>query len=212
MLKRCALPLLLAPALLLGGCGKYNGSVDSVYQPVVQRTDYVLDVETDGYGLAPGETERLAGWMQSMKVGYGDRIAIDDGGDGSTGREQVAAEASRYGLLLSSRAPVTVGDVAPGTVRVVVTRMQAQVPGCPDYSGTNQPDYRASTTSNFGCASNSNLAAMVANPADLVRGQPGAEFADPATATRAIKTYREATPTGGGGTAVQAEPTGGGSQ
>ena len=210
MFKRIALPALLAPALLLGGCGTYNGGVDSVYQPVVQRTDYVFDLNTSGYGLAPGETERLAGWLGSMRLAYGDKVAVDDGGDGSTGREQIAAEAGRYGILLDDKAPVTVGRIGPGTVRVVVTRMSASVPNCPDYSRQYQPDYAASTTSNYGCATNSNLAAMVANPGDLVRGQPGSGVSDPASGSRAVKVYRDATPTGAGG--LKAESTGGGTK
>ncbi len=210
MFQRIALPLLLAPALLLGGCGTYNGGVDSVYQPVVSRTDYALDLQTSGYGLAPGESQRLSGWLQAMRLGYGDQVAIDDGGDGSTGREQVAAEAGHYGILLADRAPVTQGQLAPGTVRIVVTRTTASVPNCPDYSRQYQPDYSASTSSNFGCASNRNLAAMVANPADLVRGQPGAPTSDPSAAGKAIKALRDATPTGAGGTAIKSESTGGG--
>src|ERR1044072_4241029 len=91
---------------------------------------------------------------------------MDDGGDGSVGRARVAAEAGRYGLIVSDKAPVTVGQVAPGTVRVVVTRMSASVPNCPDMSRQYQPDYSASTTSNYGCSVNSNLAAMVAGRAD----------------------------------------------
>ena len=197
MLKRFALPALLAPMLLVGGCGTYNGGVESVYQPVVQRTDYVFDLQTSGDRLAPGESQRLAGWLESMRVAYGDKIAIDDGGDGSTARQQVAAEAGRYGLLLSDRAPVTVGQLGPGTVRIVVTRMTASVPNCPDYSRQYQPDYSASTSSNFGCATNTNLSRMVANPGDLVRGQSGSSVADPTTAGRAVQVYRDAKPTGG---------------
>ena len=193
-------PLLLAPALLLGGCGTYNGGVDSVYQPVVQRTDYVFDLQTAGDGLARGESQRLAGWMSAMRLAHGDRVSIDDGGDGSTGRDEIAAQAALYGLLLSDKAPVTMGQIAPGTVRVVVTRMTAGVPGCPDASRQYQPDYSASTTSNYGCASNSNLARMVADPSDLVRGVPGAPTSDPATGTKAIKALRDAAPSGGGGT------------
>lgn len=210
MFKRIAIPLLLSPALLLGGCGTYNGGLDSVYQPVVQRNDYVLDVQTSGYDLAPGESQRLAGWMQAMNLHYGDKIAIDDGGDGSVARDQVAAAARQYGLILADRAPVTVGEVAAGTVRVVVTRTSASVPNCPDYSRQYQPDYKASTTSNFGCATNRNLAAMVADPADLVRGEPGASTSDPATATRAVKALRDAAPSGGGGTTLKTESAGGG--
>ncbi|NML06064.1 CpaD family pilus assembly protein [Sphingomonas sp. G-3-2-10] len=210
MLKRLALPILIAPALLLGGCGTYNGGVESVYQPVVQRSDYVLDLQTSGYGLAPGEQARLSGWMQAMQLRYGDRVSIDDGGDGSTGREDVTAAAGRYGLLLSDKAPATVGQIAPGTVRVVVTRMSATVPNCPDHSRIIQPDYTASTTSNYGCATNSNLAAMIANPADLVRGAPGAGISDPASASKAIKTYRETPPSGASG--LKSESTGGGTK
>lgn len=202
-------PLLLAPALLLSACGTYNGGVDSVYQPVVQRNDYVLDLATAGYTLAPGESRRLAGWMQSLRLGYGDRVSIDDGGDGATARDQVAAEAGRYGVLLSDKAPATVGQIAPGTVRVIVTRMTASVPGCPDYSRIYQPDLSSSTSSNFGCAVNGNMAAMVADPADLVRGAPGSPTSDTATATKAVKALRDATPSGAGGTALKSESVGG---
>lgn len=211
MLKRLALPLLLAPAALLSGCGTYNGGVESVYQPVVQRSDFALDLNTAGYSLAPGESERLAGWLKALNLRYGDTVSIEDGADGTTGRDQIAAEVNRYGLMLANRAPVTAGNVAPGTVRVVLTRSTASVPNCPDYSRVYQPDYQASTSSNFGCATNKNLAAMVASPADLVRGVPGSPTTDPAAAGKAIGVWRSAAPTGGGGTAVKAESTGGGS-
>jgi pilus assembly protein CpaD len=159
---------LLVPALLLAGCGTYNGGLESVHQPIVQRSDYVLDLQTTGYGLA-------------------------------------AAEAGRYGLLLADRAPVTAGQIAPGTVRVVVTRMTAGVPGCPDNSRPAEYTFEASTSSNYGCASNSNLAAMIADPADLVRGAPGSPTGDQQTNAKAIGAYRSAAPTGAGGSKVNAE-------
>jgi pilus assembly protein CpaD len=196
---------LLVPALLLAGCGTYNGGLESVHQPIVQRSDYVLDLQTTGYGLAAGENQRLAGWMSAMGLRYGDRVAIDDGAAGTTGREEVAAEAGRYGLLLADRAPVTAGQIAPGTVRVVVTRMTAGVPGCPDNSRPAEYTFEASTSSNYGCASNSNLAAMIADPADLVRGAPGSPTGDQQTNAKAIGAYRSAAPTGAGGSKVNAE-------
>jgi pilus assembly protein CpaD len=70
------------------------------------------------------------------------------------------------------------------------------VPGCPDFSRVGEPEFESNTSSNQGCAVNSNLAAMVANPIDLVRGQPGADANDPATSSKAIDTYRKAVPTG----------------
>ena len=203
-------PLLAIPALLLSACGTYNGGVESAYQPVVQRQDYVFDVQTAGYGLAQGEPQRLEGWLASMGLRYGDRVALDDGGSGAAApvRGEVAAQANRYGLTLSETAPVTLGRIAPGTVRVIVTRMTASVPGCPDFSRQYQPDFSQSTTSNYGCATNSNLAAMVADPSDLVRGVPGSTLVDPNTGARAVNALRGAKPTGGGGTVVRSESTG----
>jgi pilus assembly protein CpaD len=191
----------LAPALVLGACsGTKNRGLESVHQPVVSRTDYVFDVNTSGNALAPGEGQRLAGWMASLRLGYGDRVAIDDPNPYGAGvRDDVSAQIARYGLLLSDDTPVTGATIAPGTVRIVVSRMKATVPGCPDFSRTRQPEFESNTSSNQGCAINSNLAAMIANPADLVRGQPGADTNDTVASSRAIDAYRKATPTGAGG-------------
>lgn len=201
MSYRLPLLVILAAATALGGCGgTKNRGLESVHQPVVSRTDYVFDVSTGGEGLIPGETERLAGWMESLRVGYGDRVSVDDPalyGD-SAARRIVGGLAARYGLLLDARAPITAGAVPPGMVRVVVSRSRASVPGCPDFSRTSQPEFDANTSSNFGCAINSNLAAMIANPEDLVRGQPGS-ITDPATGNKAIDQYRKAPPTGASG-------------
>src|SRR3546814_5842740 len=60
-------------------------------------------------------------------------------------------------------------------------------------------DLNGGTSSNYGCAVNSNLAAMVANPQDLVLGQPGAVSRAPTEATKAIKTYQDKANTGAGG-------------
>lgn len=209
MLKRSLL-LTIAPAMLAAGCtGTQNRGLESVHQPVVSRADYAFDVGAGPNGLAPGEARRLSGWMSSLRVGYGDRIAVDDPSRDPATRADVAAAAARHGLLVADEAPVTAAPIAPGTVRVVVSRARAYVPGCPDYSRMAQPDYEAHTSSNQGCAVNSNLAAMVARPTDLVRGE-GNDAYDPAVGTRAIDTFRKATPTGGGGTTVRSEGTGGG--
>lgn len=69
----------------------------------------------------------------------------------------------------------------------------ASVPGCPDWSDARNNAGEA-TAANFGCATASNLAAMLADPLDLVRGRT-----DPGTdanyANRAVKAWRETAPT-----------------
>lgn len=196
MHPRLHLAAILLPATLLASCGgTLNRGVESVHQPVVSRTDYVFDVQSTGQGLATGENARLAGWLASLEAGYGDRLSVDDQpAFDPAARAAVAAEASRYGLLLADTAPVTVGALTPGTVRVVLSRMVAAVPGCPDYSRMYEPNYGAHTGSNFGCGINSNLAAMVARPEDLVRGRRGADVTDTATATKPIQALRDRQP------------------
>ena len=102
-------------------------------------------------------------------------------------------------MLVTPGAPVTAGVVQPGSVRVVVARRRATVPGCPNWSVPSQPDWDNKTMSNYGCAVNSNFAAMVANPEDLLHGREGAAVTDTRTATRAVELYRSKAPTGAGG-------------
>ncbi|SFR82529.1 CpaD family pilus assembly lipoprotein [Sphingomonas jatrophae] len=199
---------LAAPAALLAlsACGPVNRGLESVHQPVVQRTDYVFDLAAGGYGLAPGEEARLVGWFEALRLGYGDRITVDDGvqGGGGAAREAVAAAAARHGLLLGDTAPVTEGALPPGMVRVVVSRSNAAVPGCPDWRDSAGPNFAGSTSASYGCATNGNLAAMVADPQDLLRGRDGQSGGPDARASaRALKAYREAPPTGAGGALKQ---------
>ncbi len=201
MTKRSILlATLAAPALMLGGCmGTENRGLESVHQPVVARNDYALDLATAGGRLAPGESRRLGGWMNTMHLGFGDRVAIDEAG-ASTGpaRDQVAAVVASYGLLLSEDTPVSNAPVTPGTMRVIVSRMHASVPGCPDWSRNSSAEFESSTSSNYGCAINTNLAAMVANPGDLVRGADPDTVSDTAVNTKAIDAYRKKPATGAG--------------
>ena len=202
MLRRSLLLPILAPSLLIGGCmGTQNRGLESVHQPVVARQDYALDVQTAGDGLARGESGRLQGWFDAMRLRYGDRVAIDDPVGYRGTHADVARVVASYGLLLTDERPVTAAPVAPGTVRVVISRMQASVPGCPDWSRNSSQEYDSNTSSNYGCATNANLAAMIANPEDLVHGQSGAGT-DPVRSGKAIEALRKAAPSGSGGTNV----------
>lgn len=190
---------LIGFSIALAACGTENRGLESVHQPVVSKSNYVLDVNSGYDGLGPGETSRIAGWFESLRLGYGDHVSIDGPGGSEAGaRDAVAGIAARYGLLIDQTAPVTNGEIAPGKVRVVVSRTSASVPGCPDWSDKMGNDLNSNTISNYGCAINSNLAVMVANPEDLVYGQRATGAADASTASKAIKTYRDRPPTGAG--------------
>ncbi len=53
------------------------------------------------------EQKRLADWFETMDLGYGDRVALDGSITSQALREDVAAIASRHGMLLSEGAPPT---------------------------------------------------------------------------------------------------------
>ncbi|MEQ1509225.1 MAG: CpaD family pilus assembly lipoprotein [Sphingopyxis sp.] len=197
-----------------GTAGSRNRSLESVHQPIVRVANYALDVEAPNGVLGPVEMRRVSDWLDAMEVAYGDTISVDDSGafNARSARDGVAMLIARKGLLLNDHAPLTNGVIAPGSVRVVITRSTAHVPGCPDWSQRMAANFNNGTSANYGCASNANLAAMVADPTDLVSGQAGAGN-DPNTATRAITTYRAATPTGAaglGGSSTQGGSSGGG--
>ncbi|MEE9433424.1 MAG: CpaD family pilus assembly protein [Sphingorhabdus sp.] len=162
-------------AFTLAGCGAMgdNTSLYSVNQPVVTRTNYAIDLNLDSSGVSGPEKTRVSEWFDALDLGYGDRIALDFGGGypSAAARQDVANLAAERGMLLTATAPVTQGNVHAGTVRVVVTRSEASVPNCPNWSKYSDANYNSYTHPNYGCATNSNLASMVADAEDLVRGK-----------------------------------------
>lgn len=208
-----ALFLLGAGSALAEG-GKANRGVESVHQPVVDRTDYVLDVGATPNGLNPGEADRLSGWFDGLNLGYGDTITLDDplGSRNARAQDAVDAVVARYGMLIShDAAPITVGHAAAGTIRVVVSRAFAHVEGCPDWSHANN-EYQGGNASNYGCAAAINLAAMLANPQDLVEGRASHQPSDATLSVKAIKTYRDAVTTGTQGLKDESTKSSGGNQ
>lgn len=201
--KAAGAALAISLSLGLAACGGAaegnNYSLNSVNQPVVERSNYVLDLRTSASGLDGLEESRLADWFDTLDLGYGDRVAIDTAVSNPAVSEDIAAIAGRYGVLLTEGAPITQGYVEAGNVRVVVTRSMAHVPNCPNWSeqyGFEQDNF---TSDGFGCAVNGNLAAMVANPEHLLEGAEGTGETVVMTSNRAIDTYRNQEPTGAAG-------------
>ena len=182
---------IVALASLLGACNAPDNlqtGLTSTHVPVVSHATYVFDAAAPSGMLPASEMDRLDAWFASLNMNYGDQVFVD--GDAGAARSQVAQVAGQYGLLISDGAPVTPGVVAPGSVRVVIARNEAFVPGCPDWSTPSNPNFNNNMMSNFGCGVNSALAAQVANPQDLIHGRAGASAGDGATAAKAINMYR----------------------
>jgi len=193
--------------LAAGGCATQpqggltpgnNTGVYSLHQPVVEHTNFVFDVTTSGDRVPDSELQRLSAWFSSIGVAYGDRLTIDEprGYEAAGARADIARVASQFGLLMSvDGAPITAGEVRPGTIRIVASRATASVPGCPTWSdpGIDSP---LRTGTNYGCSINANLAAMIANPDDLIEGRDSSGSGGATVAGRAVRVYRDRPPTG----------------
>jgi len=84
--------------------------------------------------------------------------------------------------LITPHQPVVAGNVAT-------------VPGCPQWRNLIGGE-RESQSSNFGCATMSNIAAMVADPQDLLHGRTTDGSGAGETAYKAVQTWRYHIPTG----------------
>jgi pilus assembly protein CpaD len=189
-------------ALPLAGCAtdSPNRGVQSIHQPVVSYASYTFDVQAGaGDTLTPSEAGRLNEWFASINLGYGDQVSIvSDGYYGPALREGIANVVARRGLLVGEDSSAVAGVAPQGAIRLIVRRASASVPGCPDWSANQETEISLGASSNFGCGVNGNLAAMIANPEDLVRGQSTDSDLRTATSNRAISTYRDKAPTGAG--------------
>lgn len=185
--------VLLASAL--AGCATPGANpaargVESINAPVLTRATFAFDAVAPGGYLPPEEIARLDGWFRSLELGYGDRIYLD-GAYSDSARAQVAELAGRYGMMVSPAAPITAGLVPAGHLRVIVSRNRAEVAACPNWSAPSQPNFDNAMMSNFGCAVNSNVAAMVANPEDLFNGRSGPAASDGVAGAKAVQMYRD---------------------
>jgi len=201
---RTALAAAITLSLGLSACGGIptNRGLESNRQPVVQRTNYTA-------GLSNTEQQRLAGWFEAMDLRYGDRITIDDPLASRATRASVEQVASRFGMMVGETAPQTPGYVNAGTIRIVITRSTATVKGCPDWGTQSDTNLHNATASGYGCAINGNIAAMIANPEDLVKGSDGNGTTVVNTSTKAIESYRNQTPTGEKGLKASSTQNGG---
>ncbi|MFY7834859.1 MAG: CpaD family pilus assembly protein [Novosphingobium sp.] len=212
--RTATVALALSLAVTLSACSANqpeNRMLNSIHQPVVERDRYVFDVATlPGGGLSVNEQRRLADWFESLGLKYGDKIALDDPLQSKSTVAAIDGVAGRWGMFVNGPAPMTPGYVAAGGARVVVTRAKASVPGCPDWSAKSDFSMSNKTSSNFGCAINSNLAAMVADKEHLVQGANSTGETVVMSGNKAIDSYRSAKPTGEGGLKNNATSNAGG--
>lgn len=195
------LSLLVAAALAvtLAGCSEstYWSSAEAPKQPQVDwvRFDHRVMFDPRGRDISISERARLEEFLSRIEPRYGDQILVGTGTAGTEGEigiERVATVAQYLrdgGLKIGALAgtPATRWD---GAVHISVGRYVVTPPNCPDWTKSTSYDPLNQTSSNFGCATTTNLGLMVADPGDLVRGRPMGP-SDGAYGARMIKSWRD---------------------
>ncbi|MDX5361662.1 MAG: CpaD family pilus assembly protein [Alphaproteobacteria bacterium] len=184
---RCVL-LGLAGLAALGaaGCAGPNGAEQAVtpqarHPITVTRVDNALDiaVETGPFSLTPAEENRLKAFGQNYLVsGHGPLKIATPRGSANAGAARAAT--SRIVRLMDesgvSQDAIEIVSyeaqkgAADAPVRLSFERYVAEGSPCRGQWSTNTASNpRNEMTPGFGCASQHNLAAMISDPADLVR-------------------------------------------
>src|SRR5579864_199273 len=191
---RFLLPLAVPVFCLLAGCASNPVPIDDGPAPIesddtakessVQLVNFVHQVHFAAASIRPAaaEIDALDGFMVRLAPHYGERVKIDSGaltGNPNTDAlavrraQAVAAELRRVGAA-TVEIEQAGNNADRDAVGVSVSRYVANGPKCPDWKDRDPNGFANGPSSNFGCATSTNLGAMVANPADLLRGaEPG---------------------------------------
>ena len=209
--------LLVATTISLAGCGTDYASNDSVpagdyharYPIVLAQAPTALDVYPVGGAIDRQSIANIHAFAQRYREFGAGRIAILAPA-GERGRDAPAIDQIRRALAGSGlRGYVAVGsypDADPtraSPVRLVFEGLKATVPGqCGVWpsdiaSGSSIEGWKNDSYPNFGCATQSTLAAQVADPRDLVLSR-ASDPGDVVMRLRAIGDVRNGTDPGTG--------------
>jgi len=109
--------------------------------------------------------------MDDQVIGYGDKVLIHRGVSALSEARAKAVEQilQRLGLTPTLAAPDATAD---GELDLAVEHAKARAPNCPNWTKANGADFANTSHSDFGCSTAADLAAMVADPRDLLQGKP----------------------------------------
>jgi pilus assembly protein CpaD len=203
-----SLKLLLALAALVAVAGCEAGSLedDDYFVPTASYQRYPievtkgpvqLDVSTKSVRLNDKQKDTLVRFAQQARSNRASVVHVrrPSGGGRSIG---VAAAIER--VLVEQGVPesMIVQTTYPGNARAPVvvsyTRTYAVTKECGDWSDDITQTYRNEGYPDFGCSNQHNVAAMVANPEDLVKPRTMTP-SDPMRRSTVFDKYREGVPT-----------------
>lgn len=186
-------------AVMLGaaGCAPQTSQWSEVEAPKenkisLVRFSHTVQFRANEERMSAPEAGRLASFMRDQNIGYGDQILLLPGDSALAQRRQeaVASAFVRGGLRVIRDVRIEGVALQPNEVRVVVGRYVVTPPPCPNWSKRGDEDFGNTPSSHFGCTTATNLGLMVANPGDLLMGQPTSP-ADGELAASRVESYRK---------------------
>ena len=202
--------LLTASSLVAAGCTSTTGTSDVVdlreydyrqrHPIMISNEPQVLDMRVGmrGPALSPELERAISQYVGEYRADGTGVITIQV----PTGSANAVAAAStgravHYALVRAGVprgqiqvAPYEVGDHSKvASLRLSYLRVKAVAPTCGLWPTGSDTNFENTDTYNFGCAGQQNLAAMVANPADLIMPRP-MEPADGNRRADVISKYR----------------------
>jgi pilus assembly protein CpaD len=178
-------------ALLLPACSSRPDAMNDppkaiTVKPVLATHPVAFD--NGSAMLSPDEIDGLRAFLGEGRITKIDSITVQAGDS-----PLASARASRVSDALSNLGytHVVAPSEQPGGdgVAVVVKRLAAMPPACPDWAQIGQYDPDNLPMKNLGCANATNLYLMVADPRDLVSGRMLGP-ADGDEAVRSVDNYR----------------------
>jgi pilus assembly protein CpaD len=165
----------------------------------ISRLSHTVHFAAGSTTLAAAETSHLLGFLDDSDIVYGDHLYLAMPGEDAVSQKREAAIRrllAKRGVLMSVSPGATPINVSLGTgdeMTVTLERYVVTPPSCPNWSKPAGSDPDNTVFSNFGCATETNLGMMVAEPRDLLVGrQPGPADADPSL--HAMQNYRAGKP------------------
>jgi pilus assembly protein CpaD len=178
--------LALGLVLLVGACAPVTSYTDAEAPKRLKldtsTTQLDLRFVPGAAALASVDAARLRQAAATGEIAPTDRVVVATAGPPRLAEERQAAISAlvlHYGIVPVAGAQ----DAPPNRAIISVERTLVTLPPCPNWSKRPHSDFDNQPSSNFGCATESNLGMMVANPSDLAGGLAlGATAGQPAAA------------------------------
>ncbi len=197
---------------LLSGCENFSkrhftvGSVPDDYRSrhpiVISEKEQTMDVPvaSGAYGLTAADRSAVLGFSQQFRKSASGTISvlIPSGSSNERAAQHMARKIvselrgsgiPRNRIIMAPYYAANHGSSAP--VRLSFSGIKAGVEGCGQWPADLSPGTENKNYHNFGCATQNNLAEMVANPSDLL-GPRGSTSIDAERRLKVIESYRNA--------------------